>query len=144
MASVFNPDTFMNTVLEEANETSFVPVPEGEYVAVIKAVKARSAKESAVLDVTWGIDDPEVAKATGFENPQVRQSVFLDVTEQGGLDMGKGKNIHLGRLREAVGQNQKGKPWQAGNLIGQVAKIKIAHRTYEGEIQADVKGVQPI
>lgn len=141
MASVFNPETFLNTSMTEALSTARVPVPEGEYIAVIKEIKPRAAKESAVLDIIWAIDDPEVAAVTGFESPQARQSIFLDLTEQGNLDLGKGKNVPLGKLREAVGQNQKGQSWMPGMLVGQVAKIKIAHRVYEGETQADVKGV---
>lgn len=144
MASVFNPDTFLNTSISEDFATAHIPVPEGEYIAVIKEIKPRPAKDKAVLDVVWGIDDPEVAEVTGFENPQVRQSIFLDLDEMGGLALGKGKNIHLGRLREALGQNQKGKPWQPGDLIGNVAKVTISHRTYEGAIQADVKAVAKI
>lgn len=141
MASVFNPDTFLNTTTTDANETTYTPVPEGEWTAVIKEIKPRAAKESAILDVVWGVDDQAVIDATGMKNPIVRQTVFLDLTEQGGLDKGKGKNVQLGKLREAVGQNQNGKPWQPGMLIGQVAKIKVGHRMYEGEPQAEVKGV---
>ena len=141
MASVFDPNTFMNTSTTDAMETTYTPVPEGEWTGVIKEIKPRAAKEAAMLDVVWGIDDDQVVAAIGMKSPIVRQTVFLDLTETGGLDKGKGKNVQLGKLREAVGQNQNGKPWQPGMLIGQVAKIKVAHRMYEGEPQADVKGV---
>jgi hypothetical protein len=144
MASVFNPETFLNTSFDESFSTARVPVPEGEYVAVIKEIKPRAAKDKAVLDVIYGIDDPEVAAVTGFDSPQVRQSIFLDLTPTGGLAIGEGKNIHLGKLREACGQNQKGKAWQPGMLVGQVVKVKVAHRTYEDEIQADVKAVTAV
>jgi|SRR5687768_3450012 len=141
MASVFNPETFLNTTFDESFSTARIPVPEGEYTAVIKEIKPRTAKERAVLDVIYGIDDPHVAEVTGFESPQVRQSIFLDLTPTGGLAIGEGKNIGLGKLREACGQNQKGKAWQPGLLVGQVVKVKVAHRTYEDEVQADVKAV---
>ena len=141
MASVFNPDTFLNTEFTEDFSTARIPVPEGEYTAVIKEIKPRAAKDKAVLDVIYSIDDPEVAAITGFDSPQVRQSIFLDLTESGSLAMGAGKNIHLGKLREACGQNQKGKAWQPGMLVGQVVKVKVVHRTYEDEVQADVKAV---
>lgn len=141
MSSVFDPNTFMNTTITEANSTTYTPVPEGEWVAVIKEVKPRAAKEAAILDILWAVDDPSVVEVTGMKTPIVRQSIFLDMTDAGGLDIGKGKNIGLGKLREAVDQNQKGRQWQPGNLVGQVAKIKVAHRVYEDAIQADVKGV---
>lgn len=141
MASVFNPDTFLNTTTTDANETTYTPVPEGEWQAVIKEIKPRAAKENALLDIIWGVDEQEVIDATGMKNPIVRQSIFLDITDTGALDKGKGKNVQLGKLREAVGQNQNGKPWQPGMLVGQVAKIKVTHRMYEGEPQAEVRGV---
>src|SRR5687768_8163557 len=128
MASVFNPDTFMNTSTTDAMETSYTPVPEGEWTGVIKEIKPRQAKDAAMLDVVWGVDDEQVIASTGMKSPIVRQTVFLDITESGGLDKGKGKNVQLGKLRDAVNQNQNGKPWQPGMLIGQVAKIKVVHR----------------
>lgn len=141
MASVFNPDTFLNTTVTDALSTAYVPVPEGEWTGVIKEIKPRAAKDSALLDIVWGVDDQSVVEQTGMANPIVRQSVFLDITDTGALDKGKGKNVQLGKLREAVGQNQNGKPWQPGMLVGQVAKIKVTHRMYEGEPQAEVRGV---
>lgn len=139
--STFNPDTFMNTSTTEANSTSYTPVPEGEWTGVIKEIKPRAAKEAAILDVIWLVDDQSVVEATGMKQPIVRQTIFLDITESGGLDAAKGKNIALGKLREAVDQNQKGRQWAPGMLVGQVAKIRVAHRTYEDSIQAEVKGV---
>ena len=138
----FNPDTFLNTETTEANSTSFTPIPEGEYPASVKEIKPRSTESGKnILDVVWAVDDATVADVTGLPNPTVRQSIFLDITESGGLDIGKGKNVSLGKLREALGQNQSGKPWQPGMLIGGVAKIKVSHREYDGQIFADVKGV---
>lgn len=144
MSSVFNPDTFLNTTTTDANETSYTPIPEGEWKAQIKKIEPRGAKEAALLDVFWGVDEPEVVEQTGMASPIVRQSVFLDITETGGLDKGKGKNVQLGKLREAVGQNQNGKPWQPGMLIGQVAKIKVVHRMYLDAPQAEVRGVTKV
>jgi len=142
MDSTFNPDTFLNTETTEGNSTEFVPVPEGEYNGAISAIKPRSTDSgAAILDVTYDIDDAEAAEVTGIKIPKVRQSIFLDITEQGGLDMGKGKNVQLGKLREAIGQNTAGKPWQPGMLIGQVARITVKHREWQGAIFADVKGV---
>ena len=58
--------------------------------------------------------------------------------------MGKGKNVALGRLREALGQNTPGKPWSFGMLVGQVAKVAVKHRiTDAGDTFAEVKRVLP-
>lgn len=137
---MFDTESFLSTTVEGEMSTEFVPVPEGEYTAIIKDVKARQAKSSHIMDVVWEIDDPEVREVTGMENPTVRQSIFLDMTESGSLDLGKGKNIALGRLREALGQNGPG-AWAPSMLLGQAAKVRVEHRIYEGKTFADVKAV---
>ena len=140
--STFNPDSFLNTSVSEPSSTTFTPVPEGDYTASVKEIKPRSTDSGkAILDVTWAIDDAAVADITGMKNPSVRQSIFLDITDAGGLDMGKGKNISLGRLRDALGQNTPGQSWQPGMLVGGVAKVTVKHRMYEDQIFTDVKGV---
>ena len=126
--SSFNPDTFLNTETNQANATAYTPCPEGEFTASIKAIKPRVLTDGrAVLDLTWIVDDEEVRNETGMAEPSVRQTLWLDTTESGGLDFGKGKNVGLGRVREALDQNQSGKPWAPGMLVGGVAKIKVTH-----------------
>lgn len=146
--STFNPDTFLNTETSDANATAYTPVPEGEFQAAIKAVKPRVLTDGrAVLDITWSVDDEVARQETGMAEPSVRQTIWLDTTESGGLDFGKGKNVGLGRLREAVGQNQAGKPWAPGMLVGQVAKVKVGHSIDKRDnvtINADVKAVLPL
>lgn len=141
--SAFDPDMFMNTSTTDANDTSYVPVPVGEFRAAITDVKAGTAGDKPVLNLTWTIDDDNVRKETGLEKPTVRQTIWLDLTPQGGLDMGKGKNVGLGKLREALGQNRPGQAWSPGLLNGQVAMVMVAHRSGKnpGEIFADVKAV---
>ena len=147
MTSVFSPEAFMQSQFTEANETIFVAVPEGEFPAVIKSVECNSwqsrdgSKSGLKLDLVWSVDDESVKATTGMTEPQVRQSVMLDLTEQGGLAVGANKNVNLGRLREAVGQNQSGKPWNPMMLQGQVARIAVKHRLYEEQTFAEVKGV---
>lgn len=145
--SAFDPDTFMSTSFTEANETKFVTVPEGEYQAVVDKVEANTwqsrdgSKSGLKLDLTWKIDDQAAADATGMANPTVKQSIMLDMTESGGLATGPGKNINLGRLREAVGQNKPGSAWSPTMLLGQPAKVSVKHRMWEDNIFAEVKGV---
>lgn len=146
--SAFNPDTFLNTETDSASATTYTPVPEGEFNASIKAIKPRVLTDGrAVLDVTWAVDDETARQETGMAEPVVRQTIWLDTTESGGLDFGKGKNVGLGRLREAVGQNQAGKPWAPGMLLGQVATVKVSHSIDKRDgvtINADVKAVLPL
>lgn len=143
MTSAFDPDLFMNQQTTEASSTQYVPIPVGEYMAVIKEVKAGTAGDKPVLNVTWKIDDQGVRDETGLEEPSVRQTLWLDLTPGGGLDSGKGKNVGLGKLREALGQNTPGQPWSPGMLVGQVAMVQVGHRSGKepGEVYADVKAV---
>ena len=143
--STFDVNAFQNATFTEALDTTYTPVPEGEYTAAVREaddIKIRTTeKGSVILDIKWTIDDASVAAATGFETNTVRQSVFLDTTANGGLDFSKGKNIQLGRLRNAVKQNQAGQPWTFGNLVGSVARITVKHRIVDDAIYTDVRGV---
>lgn len=146
--SSFNPDTFLNTESTSANATTYTPVPEGEFNASIKAIKPRVLTDGrAVLDVTWTVDDEQARQETGMAEPSVRQTLWLDTTESGGLDFGKGKNVGLGKVREACGQNQAGKTWAPGMLVGQVAKVKVSHSIDKRDgvtVNAEVKAVLPL
>ena len=141
---MFDTENFLNQTVEGKLDTETPVVPEGEYPAHIEDVKARTTQNgSVIMDVTWTIDDPAVAETVGIQNPRVRQSIFLDVTESGALDTSKGKNVALGRLRSALGQNTEG-AWSPAQLLGQSAKVRVSHRVYEGKTYADVKGVAPL
>lgn len=144
---MFDEDAFMSSTSEGEMSTEFTPVPVGEWQAVVKKIGTRSGEGEkgswAMLDVTWAIDNAEVTEVTGMENPSVRQSIFLDISESGGLDLGKGKNIGLGRLREALGQNT-GAAWSPSMLEGCVATVMVDHRLFEGRTFADVKNVSAI
>lgn len=43
---------------------------------------------------------------------------YLDINSEGHLEFGPNKNIPLGQLRAAVGQNNPGEPWSLLNLKG--------------------------
>lgn len=139
---MFDPDSFLSTPVEGSLDTTFTPVPEGEYTASVSKFNFRTPKDSVILEVFWEVDDETVRQETGMDNPTVRQSIFLDVTPDGGLDMGKGKNVQLGRLREAVGQNGP-EPWTPGMLEGAVARVKVTHTINNGNVYANVSSVAP-
>lgn len=121
--SVFDPEKFMNSVTEDAGSTSLTPIPTGEYTAVVDDVEWREAKTKAgearmIMRVIWRITDNDLANQLD-RVPTVRQDVWLDVDKRtGGLDFAKGKNIGVGRLREALGQNNPGQRWAPGMLKG--------------------------
>lgn len=138
--ATFDPDLFMNQETEDANSTEFTPIPAGEYTAVIDHVDPKvTPKGSPLLEVFWKIDAPGVEDA---HEKTVKQAIWLDITSTGGLESGKGKNVALGRLREALGQNKAGQKWNPGMLAGNVAKINVKHRAGDGDaIYSEVKGV---
>ena len=122
--SSFNPETFLFTETTSSFETAVVPVPVGEWSAIIKSIKPRVLSDGrGVLDVYWIVLDEEVKAELDMAEPMVRQSIWLDLDDNGNLADGKNKNVQLGQLRDAVSQNRKGQPWAPGMLINQMAKV---------------------
>jgi len=133
-ALTFDPASFLTQETSDQMDTQFVLIPAGEYPAMISKVDARqqqSTKDPAevwtILDITYVIDDQGVREETGLPEPSIRQSLFLDLDPLGKLDTGKGKNVNLGRLREAVGLNQPGQAFSFGALLGQACIVAVAH-----------------
>lgn len=136
MTSMFDPNTFLDMSVQEANSTVSTPVPAGEFIGLIEDVKARPwAKKDdpsvsgMALDIIWNVDDAGVKQLLERDKVSVKQGVMLDLTPEGGLDMGKGKNVTLGRLRDALGLNTPGQPFGFKMMIGRAARIKVTHRT---------------
>ena len=142
--SVFDPDAFMSESIKGEIDTRIIPVPEGEWNAQVDNLKFRQLDEGRVImDVYWEILEESVKESTKLDKPTCRQSVFLDMTSEGSLDLSKGKNRRLGLLRAAVGQNT-GKPWAPSMLIGQLAKVRVEHSPNPDDLEnpyANVKAV---
>ena len=155
MESAFNVSAMLNSQVTESNSTELLQIDEGEYIAVIDPVSEenfksfdikkgeRAGQKGLSLNLTWNINDESGAIIAKIgRTPKVRQNLFLDLTSQGGLDFGKGRNVSLGQLREALGQNMTGRPWSFGMLGGGVAKIKVKHRILDdGRTMAEVQAV---
>jgi len=131
---MFDADSFLQSSTTEANDTKIIPCPPGEFAAIIdkitpKQVQFNGGTETRiVLDVQWLIEDAGAKAATGRDVVTVKQAIFLDTTPTGGLDMAQGKNVALGRLREAVGKNTPGEPFSFAMLPGLMAKVSVSHR----------------
>lgn len=136
-------ENFLDVVLEEALDTSIFLIPEGNYPAYVKEIKFDNINQKPVFLVQWVITDADIIELSENPEPTIRQTVWLDLTEMGGLDTGKGKNRALGLLREAAGQNVAGKPWSPNQLLGINAVIKVSHSLRDGDTHANVKGVFP-
>lgn len=148
--STFDPALFEQQVVEEANETTYTPVPAGEYVGFIKDYKVREIQSkipgnpnSYVMDVIYTLQNEDVRQQLGVDELIVRGSCFLDL-EGGRILFGVNKNVQLGQLRSAVGQNKAGEPWSPSMLRG-AGPVKIAVTvdapTPEGKVYNRVNSV---
>lgn len=153
--SAFDVSAFENQIVEGANETKTTPVPENDYHATIDSarVKAiaiskgeRAGQEVPVLEVVYHLHDDtgELNKLLNREKVTVRQDIWLDVNEQGGLAFGPNLNVQLGRLREAVGLNQPGRAFTFKMLEGQGPLIiTVTHDTRDnGDVYNRVQNVR--
>jgi len=146
--STFDPSTFLDVTISESLDTKTIPVPMGEYPGTIEEVEIKSwqgkddpSKSGLKLECKVILTDPSIEEVTGRDKNYVTHQIMLDLTPGGGLDLGKGKNVGLGRLREAVGLNTAGEAFSFRMLQGRQAKYAIGHREYKGDLYADVKGV---
>lgn len=148
---MFDPNQFLDMQVTEANSTSSTPCPVGEYMAIIDEVKPRQwqkkddpSKSGLALDLIWNVDDANVKALLERDKVVVKQGIMLDLTDSGSIDMGKGKNVSLGRLREALGLNTPGQAFSFSMLKGRVAKVQVSHRVDGDQIFAEVKAVAKV
>ena len=146
----FNPEQFLDATITEANSTQMLPVPEGDYTGIVledpkfREIQGKKdpSKTYRMMDLVWTLEDPALAEKLGRNQVNVRQSVMLDFTDNGSLDMGKGRNIALGRLREALGLNNPGQAFSFRQISGKVAKVHVKHRvTDDGRVFDEVDAV---
>lgn len=145
-----DPMDFLNQTVTGAMSTQRIPVPKGEYPAIIKELGHRTleskdepGKLRHIMDITWRLDDENVKAVTGLPEPTVRQTVWLDLDAEGRLDYSPGKNVDLGRVREAVGQNDPNTEWRPSMLVGAAGVISIEHTPGKqpGDVYANVSKV---
>ncbi len=104
--------------------------------------QSKDGTQSGVaLDIFWLVEDANVKQYLNREEVTVKQGLMLDLTDAGNLDMSKGKNIGLGRLREAVGKNDPSEKFSFAMLPGLSAKISVTHRISGEDTFSEVKGV---
>lgn len=139
MTSAFDPETFAAATTEDALDTHYTPCPEGEWLAVIDSIDPRNPKEGMfILDVRWAVDvsqfPPTMQEAfSDLDTINVKQGVFLDYNETNGLANGPNRNVALGRLRDAVGQNVRGQAWSPSRLVGAGPAYVTVRHDIDGE-----------
>ena len=127
---MFDPNTFLEQVVAEVGSTEAVPIPAGEYLAFIdkKEVTAWQKKDDPSvsglkLKITWALEDAAVKELLSRDKVTVFQDIMLDMTDSGSLDMGKGRNVELNRLRAAVDLNVSGFTFH--QLDGRMARVTV-------------------
>lgn len=144
----FNAAEFMNESYDGVLDTSIVPIPEGEHMAqigtgekdidVTSGISSKNNKPWLQLVMMLDYTDPNLAIQLKREKVRGRWSVMLDLNEAGKLDMRPQRNVTLGKIRDAVGQNKPG-PWNFNLLKGQPIKVKIKHKTLDsGDVVSEV------
>ncbi len=143
----FDPTTFLNTTTDESLDTKVLPCPEGEYIAIAEKVDVKpwaskdGSSSGLKVEIVWDIQDEDAKEAAGRTTLRVRQQQMLDLTDTGQLDTSKGKNVGLGRIREALDLNAPGEPFSLGMIQGRMAKVKVSHRINGEDIYDEVKAL---
>lgn len=158
--SDFNPEDFMNQTVDQPLQFERTLVPEGEYRAMIddftseafetfsftykKGPRAGSEGQMHKFTCPIVIDDDAVRASMQMDKVRVYQTCTLDFDDQGNLQQGPNRNIDLGKLRHAVGQNNAG-PWSIGMLRGAGPfMVKVQHRTGKRKDGTDFKLAEPV
>jgi len=146
MSNMFDPDTFLDSFVDEANETERVLIPAKVYPAYVEDVGMRTGSREdgspwVQLVVKWCIEDADAAAVLNKDKVVLTDSFFIDLDDDGRIATGTNKNLGLGRLRKAVGKNT-GK-FSPRDLVGCRALIDVKHTVNKesGMPREEVKSV---
>ncbi len=146
--STFDPALLEETIIDAANATSIVPVPEGEYTGLIDDYTFRDQIETKFgqrvpIDIYWVIDDADLRKKLDRDIITVKQGMLLEINDDGSLAVGPGQNVGLGRLRAALNMNGKGFSFPKLKGAGP-ARILVVHNVRGDDTYSEVKKVVPM
>ena len=129
----FDADAFLQQTTSEAMAEERVPVPEGDHDTQIMELTFRDGRTQenkpwVQMTVKAKVLDPNIAEEMGLDDAFLYKRMFLDLTEDGALAFGTNKNVELGQLRAACGQNVEGEEWNLGMLQGASVGMVCGHR----------------
>jgi len=146
MSHIFDAEQFLNITVDSPF-TDRIPLPAGEYTAMIGTIKPRvwsnKTNSGVAIDITLVVDVPAEAQQLCECRPTMvlTDSTFLDLVEGGmGFDLGPGKNRVLKDYREATDLNRPGEKFGLTMLQGRIIRIKITHDVYEGKPREKITG----
>jgi hypothetical protein len=147
---VFDPQAFLDAQITEVS-VKRPPLPVGDYKAIIGEVTSRQwtgkddpTKTGIAWDIPLTLEIPESIQTemgVAMASLNVKDSIMLDVTEAGTIDLGIGKNGKLRRYREACDLNKPGDVFSARKLTGCAVLVKIKHEIWEDNILEKVSSV---
>jgi hypothetical protein len=147
--SQFDPMLFLDTTLTEPTEKREV-LPIGDYTAIIGEVTSRAwqgkadpTKSGIALDVPLTLDIPaELQAEKGLPSTlNLKDSIMLDLTPGGSMDLAKGKNRQIRNYREALDMNKPGDVFSPRKMQGQVVTVKVTHEIYQDAPVERISGV---
>jgi hypothetical protein len=148
--TAINAASFLTENFEGVLDTHLVPIPIGEHLAVIGTgekdvdfqfgVSQKSNKPWMRVDLMLDYPDPNLASQLKREKVRSRWGIMIDLDENGKPDFRPQRNIRLGQLRDAVGQNKPG-PWNFNMLKGQQIKVRHEHEPNEKDPQSPYSNV---
>lgn len=144
--SAFDPQAF----LDQTIDTPLVkrpPADVGVYTGVIGEPKTRTwqgrkdpTKSGIALDLPIEVQlTPDVASKVGQSAIIITDSVMLDITESGGLDMSPGRNRKLRVYYDATDLNKPGTSPRM--LQGRMVKVQVSHDIVDGETYERIQSV---
>ena len=151
--SVYDPQTFASMTFTGSNSTESTPIPAGEHEFEITGQKiegwqAKSDSTKAGLKAILALKavdaDGSISAVTGRKENVTRYEMMLDLTPEGGLDMGKGMNVRLGRAREACNINDPTRPFAFDMFIGHRVKGMVSHDVWKGQVVANVDSISKV
>lgn len=131
-------DQLINDANDDVPSADFVPTPEMDSASIYvkpgstKIVTGESDKGVwAMYTALAVVDEAQAREATNLEQPTARIRFFLDLAEGSTKDSirlakGVNKNVQLGRLLKATGNDKAG--WKYSDIEGVNFKGRITHR----------------
>lgn len=156
--SHFDPTAFLDMPVDQ-EFTRRPPIPAIDYPATISDLSARewksdkkfnadgTPKTGIAYDVALTLEIPlDIRESLGLktETLQLKDSIMLDLNDQGGMSTEPGANRQLRNYREALDMNKPGQVFRAREMIGRRLLVKIKHEEYQGNIQERPAGVSAL
>lgn len=151
MTSAFDPNSFLDAQIS-APMVRRPNIPAGtEVIGSVVEVTPRQwtskddpSKTGMAMDLQIDLDlttVPGLAEKIGQTKVRVKDGIMLDLTDNGAIDVGAGKNGKLRRYREALDMNKPGDTFSFRGMIGRQLRCRIALEDYKGETYENVAAI---